>query len=543
MHSSCAGKLQSTMYSWALFLSIIQAVLGLKMATDSSKSPRKPVCGALSLDPFPDFEVLSVSGVEVYNYSVFFSPTSTAAIVPLNFCNVTVILTHPGNNDYEIVRIWLPLDHWKGRFQATGGFGLAAGYLDPALGPPVALGFAAGSTDGGLTLNQTIDPQTGKWILNADNSVNWGLMENFAHRSIHDMTVIGKALATCFYGAAPNFSYYTGCSTGGRQGYFAAQLYANDFDGIMANAPELNSVENAAGLFWAPVVMENIAVPLQCIFTTYTLAIIKACDPLDGVVDGLISSIQACDFDTESLVGSSIPCSDTGGNVTITRAHAEVVSKVLQGARTPSGQFLWYGVAPGASFQGVANTSMVDGVTVPVPFVSVKAFLPYAIFQDPDYDTTQMTFADIEKAFGLSKKKFTQLLGNEHPNLTAFRNRGGKLLTWHGMADQLLNHLGTVLYRTRLEDAMGGADGVNDFYRLFLAPGAFHCQGGYGPVPTDPLTALVEWVENGVAPTSLSASGMDMTWHSVTRDLCPYPKMPVYDGVGDVKAVSSFSCT
>ena len=526
------------MYSWVLSLLIVQAVLSL----DMQSHPWRPACSALSLPPFPDFEVLSISGFEVHNFSAPSSTKSTATTVPLDFCNVTVALTHPGDNDYEIVRIWLPLDLWNSRFQATGGGGLAAGYLDTALIPPIALGFAAGSTDGGLTLNQTIDPQSGKWISNADNSVNWGLMKNFAHRSIHDMTVIGKALTTCFYGAAPNFSYYAGCSTGGRQGYFAAQLYPDDFDGIMADSPELNSVENGPGLFWPPVVMEEIAVPPQCVFTTYTMAIIRACDPLDGVVDGLISSMQACDFDTESLVGSSITCPYTSGNVTITPAHAEVVSKILQGPRTSSGRFLWYGVAPGASFQGVANTSTSNGVTIPVPFLPVEAFLRYAIFQDPNYDTAHMTFADIEEAFGLSRRKYTQLLGNEHPDLTAFCNRGGKLLTWHGMADQLINHLGTVLYRTRLGGAMGSANKVNDFYRLFLAPGAFHCQGGYGPVPTNPLTALMEWVEHGIAPASLPAAGVDITGQIVTRDLCPYPQMPVYDGVGNVRVASSFSC-
>ncbi|KAL0935611.1 feruloyl esterase b [Colletotrichum truncatum] len=518
----------------ALFLTLLgQTVLGVP----TCKPPIKPqvACKDLSLPKFDGFETKSAQGIEVRNYTSPFNPSG------FNFCNFTLVLGHHDADDVVFVSIWLPLDNWNARFLATGGGGLAAGTFASAMTDPVSKGYAAGSTDAGLTLNNTIDPNSGKWALNQDGSINTALIENFSTRSIHEMAIIGKAAVKQFYGTDPRHSYYSGCSQGGRQGYFAAQYNPDDFDGILANAPAINTPQVSPGDFWPSVVMGNIVAPPQCIFRTYQQAIIAECDPLDGAVDGLISAPEKCNFDTTKLIGEEVDCSDTDGVVSITEKYAEVVAKTVEGAKTTSGDFLWYGNPPGAPFDGLANTWTRDGITVAVPFAPAEAWMRYFVAQDPDLDTASLTFSEFEEIFKQSVNKYNDSFGTDSPDLTGFKNAGGKLLTWHGMADPLITHPGTTLYWERLQQKMGGPEVVDEFYRVFLAPGAGHCSGGYGPVPVEPLSVLVDWVEKGKVPDTLFAAtaqgGVNMT-----RNLCSYPQKLLYNGDGDLNHAASFTC-
>ncbi|KAF6816307.1 feruloyl esterase b [Colletotrichum plurivorum] len=522
----------------SLFLTFLgQTVLGIPAPLPEPQTTPRLACDKLTPPVFYGYDVNYSEGFEVRNYTLPSILLATGA----NFCNFTLSLTHHGANDVVYVSIWLPLENWNGRFLATGGGGLAAGTFASTMTDPVSKGYAAGSTDAGLTLDNTIGPNSGRWALNPDGSINKALIENFATRSIHEMAVIGKATAKAFYGVEVSHSYYSGCSQGGRQGYFAAQYSPEDFDGILANAPAINTPEVSPGDFWPSVVMGNIVAPPQCVFGRYLEAIIAECDPLDGAVDGLISAPEKCDFDTTKLVGEDIDCSDTGGTVTITSDHAQVVAKTLQGARSTTGEFLWYGNPPGAPFSGLANTRTENGSTVAVPFSSAEAWMRYFVAQDPDLDTASLTFAEFEDIFNESVAKFTEPLGTADPDLSAFRDAGGKLLTWHGMADPLITHPGTILYWDRLREKMGGAEKLDEFYRVFLAPGAGHCSGGYGPVPVEPLAVLVDWVEGGKVPDTLFAS-TTRDGVNTTRKLCPYPKSLGYDGRGDLKDASSFTC-
>ncbi|EEU36370.1 uncharacterized protein NECHADRAFT_3048, partial [Fusarium vanettenii 77-13-4] len=425
----------------------------------------------------------------------------------VNICNLTLSLQHQSVDDVVKVGIWLPLQNWNGRFMATGGSGISAGD-EMNLVIPAAQGYAAGFTDAGLTLNNTIDSQTTKWFLRDDGTVNEVLLENFAHRSIHDLAVIGKAAVKAFYGKQSAYSYYTGCSQGGRQGYFAAEKHPDDFDGILANAPAINAPQLSPAEFWPSVLMTNIVVPPQCVFRAYQDAIIEACDALDGARDGLISAPEKCRYDTSKLVSKKTECTETGGTVVITKKHAELT--------------LWYGTPPGADFDGLANTTTVNGTTVPAPFLTAQAWFKYAIAQDPSLDTSKLSLSDFFHLFQQSVDRLTDSVGSDNPDLTTFKNAGGKLLSWHGMADPLVMHGGTVLYWDRLRKKASSQAELDSFYRLFLAPGAGHCFGGVGPNPTEPLSALVDWVEKGISPDTLFAEAVT-GGKSITRNLCPYP--------------------
>jgi feruloyl esterase len=427
----------------------------------------------------------------------------------------------------------------------------------------VASGYAASSTDAGLTLDNTVNPQSGEWALKDDGSPNEELQLNFAWRSIHDMAVVSKDIIKQFYGIKPEYSYWHGCSQGGRQGYAAAAKYPTDFDGILAIAPAIDIATFALADFWPPVVMQNSEAPPFCVFEAYQKAIVAECDPLDGVVDGLISDydlLESCPFDPASLIGKQVSCKRDcmifnpesmigketscleSTNLTITATQANVVAKILQGPRDPEGQPLWYGVAPGASFLAVANTvSTDDGTIIPQPFLAAESWTKFLALGNASYDMTRMTYSDYYKVFEESIPKLNSLWGNQQLDLADFRQVGGKLLTWFGLADEFIPPFGMLRYRDRLQVKFGGVEAVDEFHRLFLAPGAGHCYGGDGPNPVDPLGALVSWVEHGIAPEVLPAAATRADGVEVTRNLCRYPQKLVYQK-GDINQASSFSC-
>ncbi|KAI1444551.1 feruloyl esterase [Annulohypoxylon stygium] len=513
------------------------AALGLQaLANPWSQSSTQQTCDSFVLPAFENFTIVSLETHLVTNYS----------LVPnVSFCNFTAILNHPGTNDTVITEIWLPpLQKWNGRFLATGGGGLAAGY-EWSMAAYIYLGYATGFTDGGLTNLNIIDPQLGTWVLNDDDTLNWGLLKNFAYRSLHDMTVLGKAAIYSFYGEASQYSYYVGCSTGGRMGYFAAQHFPNDYDGILAMSPAINTPQLGPADFWPMVAMENIDAPPQCVFDVYLKQMIADCDSLDGAMDGLISRPEICNFNPRKLIGRTIKCSVTGSNVEISTEYADVVSKIIEGARTTDGQFLWFGLPIGASFSGLANTTVVDGRVTPVPFTSAQAWIEYFIRRNSSFDMAEeatSSFIQFEQDFRKSVELYTPMFGTEKPNLSPFHDAGGKLLTWHGMADPVITHNGTTLYWDRVQQQFEGSHLINDFYRLFLAPGVGHCSGGYGPIPMDPLSALVGWVENHKAPDTLFAE-ITVDNINITRNLCPYPLIMTYNGLGNVNSADSFTCT
>lgn len=491
-----------------------------------------------------DVEILSISTTQVQNYtSDDLSSIAPTYVSTIDFCNVTVTLTHPDQDDDVVMSIWLPpAKRWNGNYLATGGGGLIAGYFASRQGPGVALGYATASTDAGFA-HDTVNQTEGSWALKSDGSANTALLTNFAYRSIHDMNVLGKAIIREYYGVGHRYSYYHGCSTGGRQGYLSAMYYPDDFDGILAISPAIHTPQVSPADFWPSVVMGNSVAPPQCVFNAYETAIVAACDHLDGAVDGLISTYgpDACNFDPTTLVGKSIDCSDTNTTVTITSAESDVVLECLQGPTDENGKQLWYGIPLGASFSGLANTVIVNRTGIAKPFEAAEAWIKYFIFLDANYPASNMTYSDFAEAFALSVKKFTPQFGTLHPDLEGFRKAGAKLLTWHGLADEYIPPAGTTRFHDALSEGMGEGVDVGQFYRVFLAPGAAHCSGGYGPVPTNPWEALTSWVENGEAPEYLFASTVDASGKTVSRNLCPYPSRLVYQG-GDVSHATSFTC-
>jgi feruloyl esterase len=457
----------------------------------------------------------------------------SAAVDPNNpgVCRVTAVTTHPPAADK--VRIWvaIPTSNWNGRFLGTGGGGLVGGSEAGAI-QPVALGFAAGATDGGH------EGGSGAFALDAKGRLNWESIRNFAHVGIHEMTVTGKALTQAMYGAAPRYSYFNGCSTGGRQGLMEAQRYPQDYDGILSAAPAINWNRFHMQHLWGPVIMNAAGNPIPaCKLAAATEAAIAACDSIDGVKDGVVEDPKRCTYDPKPLVGTS--AGDCGA---FTEADATVIRKLWEGPRRGDGTFLWYGLPRGADLNALWTSR---GTPLrPQPFPLMLDWFRFFLTQDPQFDVGMVTPAAFERLWDQSVEQYATVIATDNPDLTAFRDRGGKVIVWHGWADQLITADGSVDYYTRVQQEMGGAKKVSEFIRLFMAPGVTHCAGGAGPQPTGLMEALLAWVEEGRAPETLRAARRDQAG-TITRSrpLCQYPLVAKYKGSGSTDDAANFVCS
>jgi feruloyl esterase len=494
----------------------------------ASAEPRTPAstpldCMTTSVTAPPGTRVESVTAVRQEGGTVHGGGIlgGTVTGVPA-YCEVTVTLTHPGDGDHARIRTWLPVTGWNGRLQALGGTAFAAGDNGTGLATAVKNGYAATPTDAGV--------------------VNTALLKNFASRSQHEAAVVGKEVVDAVYGRAAAYSYFTGCSTGGRQGYMEAQRYPDDYDGILADAPAVNWDRYVLATLWPQVVMNNEKTYVTgCELDAFTAAAAKACDTLDGARDGLVNDASRCDFDPRRLIGTKVLCE--GRELTVTAADAAVVRKIWDGPRTASGRKLWSGVPVGADLKGLAGTTAdADGNLEGAPFQVPAHWAASWVEKDPSFDVSSLTYSRFTELFHRAVAEYGPVMDTDDPDLSAFRESGGKLLTWQGQADQYIPPQGTVDYRRRVVRDMGSAKKVDDFYRLFLAPNTDHCGLDGQDGSTDGLAALTAWVEHGKAPRILPATLVNTEGKRLERDLCAYPQVSRYQGHGDPSLATGFRC-
>jgi feruloyl esterase len=208
-----------------------------------------------------------------------------------------------------------------------------------------------------------------------------------------------------------------------------------------------------------------------------------------------------------------------------------------------SGKKLWYGLEPGADLTSLAGTVTTNGVTTPNPFSIPLGWFQNFLKQDPLWNWQTLTYSQFGQLFAQSVSEFSSVIATNNPDLSQFKKDGGKILIWHGLADELIFPQGTINYYQRVQQKMG-AKQTGSFARLFLAPGAQHCASAAGPSPANPLAAVVNWVEQGKAPASILATDTDPAAGAATpRPLCPYPATARYTGHGSPDDASSFRCT
>lgn len=422
----------------------------------------------------------------------------------------------------EAINIWVGLPTggaWNGRLQSQGGGGYAGNIAVPT--GAIAAGYVGVTTDTGHTGGD------GSFGMLAPGKPNTALQIDFAYRSEHLMAVIGRQLIQAFYGRPPSRAYWNGCSTGGRQGLMMAQRYPDDYDGIVAGAPAIHWDRFQAAQIWPQVAMLREAggpiAPAK--LTRATAAAVAACDARDSVTDGLIDDPRQCDFDARTLVCES-------GDTCLTAKEAAAVNRIWEGP-VVGGTRLWFAPARGAGLSGLAGATPL-GITL--------GQARYWVYYDPAWDWKTLDYANYAEFFDLTVKRVGPVMATDNPDLSRFRDRGGRLIVWHGWADPVIMPEGTIQYYERVVKAGGGETRTQSFARLFMAPGVAHCRGGDGPEPQDLLGAVVRWVEQGQAPDTIPAARTLPDGKTRTRPLCKYPEVAAWKGTGSTDDASNFVC-
>jgi hypothetical protein len=487
------------------------------------------------------------------------TPSTTPAPGSVPYCLVKVLVP-------QAINIWVGLPtNWNGRWQSLGGGGYAGSVSAPT--GAVNDGYAGATTDtghvGGSGTFGCVNNCTGNGASNPGQP-DIALQVDFANRSEHLMAVLGKELVQAYYGQSPVYSYWNGCSTGGRQGLRMAQDFPADYDGILAGAPAIHWDRFQAGQIWYQVVQyrENggpigggVASVLNAKENLATGKAIAACDTLDGVVDGVLTDPRVCEYSaaadstlTKSTCTASEPTCLTPteasaidlmwkGPVSCSNGHPHASCPVTDFAtRNLNGKGnrrLWYPNERGTALNGLGGAS---------PFAIAVAQPRYWVYFDPTWDWHVLDYSNFLQFFTDTVNEVGPIMASDNPDLSAFRDRGGKVVMWHGFADQLIVPEGTIDYYDAVTQALGGGyKRTQQFARLFMAPGNGHCGGGNGPQAQDLFGAVVRWVENGQAPDTILAS-KPITGGTQTRPLCPYPKFALYTGSGSTDDAANFVC-
>jgi feruloyl esterase len=434
------------------------------------------------------------------------------------FCRVGATLTPTRDSEIKI-EVWLPTSGWNGKFQAVGNGAFNGAIAYPAMMMALARGYATSSTDTGH--------------VGGSASFAMGHPEkliDFGWRAVHEMTVASKKIIATYYDAEAKFSYWNGCSAGGRQAMKEAQRFPADFDGIIAGAPGLDWTGRAAQAVRVAQALEKTAAARlsQTQLIVLHRAVVQACDALDGVTDGLIEDPTRCTFDP-----AAVQCRGADGAACLPTAQVETARLIYATAENPKTKREITGLARGSELGWTAL-----GWTASARATGLDQFR-FIVFNDPGWDVQKFNFAsDLVRAEGTDDNTINALEANVKP----FFERGGKLIQYHGWSDPQISPFNSTQYYTRVLDTVGGATGIRNSYRLFMAPGMGHCGGGEGPNAFDMVDALEQWVERGKAPDRIIASHSTNGVVDRTRPLCPYPEVAVYKGTGSTDEAAHFTC-
>jgi feruloyl esterase len=433
---------------------------------------------------------------------------------------------------------------WSGRLYVlgNGGYGgepVTGDYAAAERGRATDLGFATLFTD--LGHDRLRQPGT-DW---AKGSLSRKL--DYGVRGLHVTTVTAKEILSQYYGKPVNRSYFDGCSTGGGQALKAAQRFPGDYDGIVGGAPVFDFVQlqvygwnNQMAILQTPLSAAKVALLGRRIMELF--------DATDGVTDGVIENPLAIDFDPRRDLPRNGP-----PDASFTNDEIKALARIY-GGTIIDGTLIAPGVPVGAEPRGqVYDTARFDPArpesgwaTRLIPDTrgsmqqraNVEGWLKYLAFEE---DAPEMDIARFDPRRDLPRMQgMSHILDATHPDLSAFKARGGKLLIYHGWADTGVNPITTVRYYERVQQVMGNdSDG---FVRLFMVPGMFHCRGGLNVDRFDGAAAVIAWVELGERPEQLIASRIEDRRVVRTRPLCPFPRTARYRGSGSTDDAGNFSC-
>ena len=438
------------------------------------------------------------------------------------FCRVAATI-HPVADSEIKMEVWLPLSDsassWNNEFEADGNAGWTGSINYNSLGAALRRGFVAAMTDTGH--------EGGRASFALDHPEK---VIDFGYRAVHELTVQSKAIIEAFYGRAPRLALWNGCSAGGREGLKEAQMFPDDYDGIVAGAPINDFVgRSLAGVWMAQAVHRDAAsaIPVEK-FAVIHKAVVEACDAMDGVKDGVIENPALCKFDPQTIA-----CKDGNSNACLTPAEVEAVKKIYSGViNSETKQLVFPGLVPGSELGWATQAG-------PRPFTAATDYFKYIVFKNPDWDYKTLNFAgDIT----LAEKADHGTINATNPDVRAFFRRGGKILQYQGWSDQQMSGANSPKYYDSVVSEIGDASTVGKSYRLFMVPGMGHCGGGEGANTFDKLGTLETWLKTGNPPDRIIASRIEAGKVVRTHPLCPYPETAVYNGSGSTDDAANFTC-
>ncbi|MBV8594057.1 MAG: tannase/feruloyl esterase family alpha/beta hydrolase [Caulobacteraceae bacterium] len=442
-------------------------------------------------------------------------------------------------------------DAWNGKVVEIGGGGMAGNIVLsvpalPSFGalPRIRAGYATIQNDTG---HESPEVWNTEWAKLPDGRPNWDAIEDFAYRAVHEAAVRGKQIVASYYGRPQTRAYFYGCSTGGRQALMEAQRFPDDFDGIVGGAPVYDQRVASTAERDARIVFEAGLTAADA--PLINASVLKSCDGLDGLKDGVIANPQACHWDPAQLACHG---ADVEGSCLSERKIAGL-REPYQDSREPSGRIAAFAVPFGSEMISIPKFVSIKGdFGKYVGMTNLRAVQ----FEDPDYDFSKWDPA--RDYFQQRTTPYAFMLDAVNPDISPFLRKGGKLIIHHGTYDDAPNWRSTVDYYVTMSrvtgvqlKAQGYGGDVADSARLFLAPGVGHCGGGPGADTFDLLPVLDAWVEGGPAPDRVIARHVPRpsdppratdVVEVVDRPLCAFPTLAVYDGHGDTKSASSFAC-
>lgn len=461
-------------------------------------------------------------------------------------------------DDIVHVSYWLPApDSFEGRYVSTGGGGLAINSGASYSPSGIIVGAVSGITDGGFG---DFDTEFDAVFLAANDTINWQATYMFGYQAHHELATLGKAYTANLYNVTDKvYSYYQGCSEGGREGWSQVQRFADQFDGAAIGAPAFRYGQQQVNHLSPAVIQKEIGyTPTPCALEKITNLTIAFCDPLDGLTDGVIARSDLCllhmDFNTtvgqpyscagvaESVMASATPAQ----NGTISAQDASNYKAVIDGLFDSDGKRVYVNFQIGADNAEAEPT--YDSTTGTWSFEPsglggewVARFLE---LQDADNldSLTNVTADTLRNWMSLGMNRYGDVLQTTNPDLEAVKNAGSKVIHLHGEQDNSIPTASSVHYYESVRSIMypdlsfnESVAALDEFYRLFLVPGGAHCQSNTeqanGGWPQETLQQVIDWVENGVAPATLNNSGEAIT------ELCRWPLRPLWSGNG-----TSFDC-
>ncbi|MBN1611624.1 MAG: tannase/feruloyl esterase family alpha/beta hydrolase [Polyangiaceae bacterium] len=518
-----------------LIASVFLAMVALRPSVGAA-APCAPCEGLLTADFGPEVTIISaelrteISGIGM---------TGPFTIPVPEYCDVRGVIAPAQGFDVK-----LPTWTYNGRLYVVGNSVAAGSIEEGSMVPGIFQGFATAGTDTGHQ-GEVVD---WSFAYNPPDNSNPDAEEkliDYCDESIHETTVLAKTLADTYYCAAPEYSYYVGCSTGGRQGLIEAQRYPADFDGILVGAPVHYFSEIMMRGVWegqqllGPGTIDLAKLPLLA------AAVAARCDSTDGLVDGVIDDPHLCPFDAQTDLPAC--AGDVDGTDCFTTAQRSAIYAVYDGPRNSAGELLTFGEPLGSEALADGASGWIPWLVWPVelggpglglsPLVGAGAVGFFGLEPPPGMFWDFMTF-NFDTDWPQVAQKVGPLCDANDPDLSEFRDLGGKMVHYDGWADNATGPYQSAAYYDDVLDLMGD-DQTQDFYKLYMIPGMFHCGGGVGCFDIEALFgALVGWVEDGIEPTAYTGARPD----GRTRPMCPYPQVARYLGAGSIDDTASFVC-